>query len=194
MRAAGTAGGAASHANHEDEHRSIGTTLLADIQEIFESERAERIFTADLLHALHAMEERPGPNGRMAVPSARASSRKSSNPMASHPKPCASAIATKKAMRYPNSPMRSHDTSPLQPRLSQQTVTNQENQALAEISMRHNERHVTDQPTRKTALTNIRDGVTGGVDGVKPHTIHQIVEAPVLRHEDPRISNHHHIE
>lgn len=46
--------------NHEDEeHRSIGTALLADIQEIFESERAERIFTADLLHALHEMEERP---------------------------------------------------------------------------------------------------------------------------------------
>lgn len=43
----------------DEDNTSVGVMLLADIKDIFEARKVEKISTEDLLHDLHGMEERP---------------------------------------------------------------------------------------------------------------------------------------
>lgn len=50
-----------AESEQDEDNASIGVMLLADIKDIFEARKADRISTEDLLFDLHAMEERPWP-------------------------------------------------------------------------------------------------------------------------------------
>ncbi len=52
----------------DEDNASIGVTLLADIKDVFEARKADRISTVDLLFDLHAMEERPWPEWNKGKP------------------------------------------------------------------------------------------------------------------------------
>ena len=57
-----------SQSEQDEDSASAATTLLADIQDIFETDRVERISTEDLLEKLHAMEDRPWPEWNRGKP------------------------------------------------------------------------------------------------------------------------------
>ncbi|MCB9973116.1 MAG: DUF3631 domain-containing protein [Rhodospirillales bacterium] len=57
-----------AESEQEEGNTSIGVVLLADIKDVFESGRRERISTEDLLFALHAMEDRPWPEWNRGKP------------------------------------------------------------------------------------------------------------------------------
>lgn len=57
-----------SETEQDEDSASAATILLADIQDIFETDKSERISTEDLLTKLHAMEDRPWPEWNRGKP------------------------------------------------------------------------------------------------------------------------------
>jgi putative DNA primase/helicase len=57
-----------SESEQDEDNGSAAMILLADIQDIFETDKAERISTEDLLNKLHAMEDRPWPEWNRGKP------------------------------------------------------------------------------------------------------------------------------
>ncbi len=57
-----------SESEQDEDSASAATILLGDIQDIFETDRSERISTEDLLTKLHAMEDRPWPEWNRGNP------------------------------------------------------------------------------------------------------------------------------
>lgn len=146
--------------NEQDEdNASVGGILLADIKDIFESGRRERISTEDLLFALHAMEDRPWPEWNRGKPiSARQVSTKL--------KPFG--ISSKTLRVGYGNPQKGYDLKDFEdvfprylPDLSVTASQFNETNGCSDISIRNTEQNVTDENASKTAKNRHCYGVTG---------------------------------
>lgn len=146
-----------AESEQDEDNASIGVMLLADIKDVFESRKVDKIFTEDLLFDLHAMEERPWPewNRGKAI---------TSRQMARHLKPFG---ATPRTIRIDYKTQKGYELERFKDAfdryladLSVTTLQPPEIKGYSDIPIRNTEQNVTDENCLKPAETFDCDGVT----------------------------------
>lgn len=153
-----------AESEQDEDNASIGVMLLADIKDVFEARKAEKISTENLLFDLHAMEDRPWPewNRGKAI---------TSRQIARHLKPLDVAPHT---LRIGYKTQKGYELEQFKDAfdryLTNISVTASqptENKAFSDIPIRNTEQNVTDENSTKTPENSHCYGVTAliGVSG-----------------------------